>query len=152
MIEIKNIAGSVIYKSNSKSLSEANLSEADLSGANLRGANLSWAILSEAILSGANLSWANLNGANLNGANLNGADLSGANLRFAIGNGSEVNNIICDDHIATWHKDMLAIGFQQHPIDIWMSFSEEEISKIGCLDLWKKWKSFSEFVGYLKSQ
>jgi hypothetical protein len=96
-LQIKTLAGSVLFESEAESLRElvlgavkqkadlsgASLSRADLSGANLSGANLSGADLSRANLSGADLSWADLSGADLSGADLSGADLSRANLSRA---------------------------------------------------------------------
>ncbi len=140
MITIKHkVTGAVLHSVNANTLRGA-----DLSGANLRRANLSEAYLSEAYLSGANLRGANLRGANLSGANLRGANLSGADLRWAIGNGHEINTIVCDNHVATWHKNTLAIGCQQMAFSKWLELSDEEISSIGNLDLWNKWRPIFE--------
>ena len=92
MVEIKNIFGRVIFKSEKATIREAcqevtafklyltgaNLRDADLTGANLRDANLR-----DAYLTGANLRDADLIGANLRDADLTGSDLTGANLRDA---------------------------------------------------------------------
>ena len=99
-LQIKTLAGSVLFESEASSFRElilgavksrANLSWADLSGADLSRANLSWADLSRADLSRANLSVANLPGANLSRANLSGADLSRANLSWANLSGADLS-------------------------------------------------------------
>ena len=68
-MELKDINGKVIYKSEKKTVKEcvleANLSGANLSGADLCDANLCSANLSDADFSGANLSDANLSGAKI---------------------------------------------------------------------------------------
>jgi hypothetical protein len=81
-IQIKSIAGSILFEGDFSSLADA-VKAAVKSDANLSGANLSRANLSRANLSDANLSGANLSGAYLSGANLSGAYLSGANLSDA---------------------------------------------------------------------
>ncbi len=100
--------------------------------------------LFSADLRGADLSEADLSEADLSGANLRGADLSGTILRGAIGNGREINTIVCDNHVATWHKNTLAIGCQQMAFSKWLELSDEEISGIGNLDLWNKWRPIFE--------
>jgi hypothetical protein len=76
-IEIKTLAGSVLFEGDFTSLAAA-LTAAVKSGANLDGANLDGAKLANATLIRANLYGANLYGANLYGANLYGANLDGA--------------------------------------------------------------------------
>jgi len=71
-IQIKTVAGSVLFESNKTTLKEAVVEAVD-EGADLTGANLT----------GADLTGANLTDANLPGANLPGADLPGANLTDA---------------------------------------------------------------------
>jgi len=72
-IEIKTLAGSVLFNSSKTTIKEAvveAVSEgADFTGANLRGANFT-----DADLRGADLEGANLRGADLRGAYLTGAD------------------------------------------------------------------------------
>jgi len=96
-MEIKNLQGKVLFKSDSPSIKETvedalykgiilndvYLSGEDLKGANLRGANLRGAYLINADLRGADLTCANLTYANLNNANLGGAKLNRANLSHA---------------------------------------------------------------------
>jgi hypothetical protein len=86
-IQIKSIAGSILFEGDFSSLADAVKaavkSGADLSGADLSRANLSGADLSCANLSGADLSRANLSRANLSGADLSCADLPGADLSRA---------------------------------------------------------------------
>jgi hypothetical protein len=94
-LQIKTVAGSVLFESETESLRELILgavkSRANLSWADLSRANLSWADLSRADLSGANLSGADLSGANLSWADLSGADLSRANLSGANLSGADLS-------------------------------------------------------------
>lgn len=78
MIEIKTVAGRVLYTAKSASDVRAALVEAVKARAYLGGA-----YLGGADLRGANLGGANLRGANLRDANLGGANLRDANLRDA---------------------------------------------------------------------
>ena len=91
-IEIKSLAGSLLFEGDFSSLleavvaavkSRADLFGADLTRADLFGANLTGAYLTGAYLTGAYLTRANLSGANLTGAYLSRANLSGANLTGA---------------------------------------------------------------------
>ena len=103
-IELKTLAGSVLFEGDFSCLSDAvtaavkggvrlaganlaganlagaNLARANLAGANLARANLARAYLARAYLARANLAGANLARAYLAGANLDGANLAGANL------------------------------------------------------------------------
>jgi uncharacterized protein YjbI with pentapeptide repeats len=144
-------------------LKYANLRNADLMGANLRyaslmGANLKYANLRDADLRDADLSGANLSGANLMGANLRDADLkyanlrdadlrdadlSGANLSGAIGNNKEVKSLQLEKYDITILVDVrIHIGCQNHTVEQWENFTDEEISEMddGALEWWKEWK------------
>ena len=88
-IEIKSLAGSVLFEGDFGSLAEA-LIAAVKHGAYLYGANLN----------GANLNGANLEGANLEGANLKGAYLKGANLEGAKISSSELDKLYAH-HVIT---------------------------------------------------
>ena len=120
----------------------ANLRGADLRGADLSDANLSGADLSGADLSDANLSGANLLGANLLGADLRGADLSDANLRGVAGNMKNIKSIAVERWSIAYSESHMAIGCQQHSIEDWERFNDEDISVMDghALDWWKKWK------------
>ena len=100
--------------------------------ADLRGPNLRWADLS-----GANLRWANLRWANLRWANLRGANLSNA-----IGNMRELKSMQLEGFAVCYSKTDLAIGCQQHPIEDWWSFTDEQIEEMqtDISYLWHKWK------------
>ncbi len=78
-IEIKSLAGSLLFEGDFSSLAEA-LVAAVKKGANLTRANLDGANLTRANLYGANLTGADLDGANLTGANLPRANLYGAKI------------------------------------------------------------------------
>jgi len=92
-IEIKSIAGAILYSAEvdtlrNADLRDARLRDANLYGVDLRDADLRYADLRSARLRGANLLRANLYGTNLycadlRGANLYGVDLRDANLRDA---------------------------------------------------------------------
>ena len=124
-------------------------------GTNLIGANLRYATLMNADLRFANFSYANLRYADLSDANLRyadlsdtdlrGADLSNTDLRYATGNNKEVKSL----QLGKYHTTILVgikicIGCQDHTIEQWENFTDEEISKMdnGALDWWKKWKEF----------
>ena len=94
-------------------------------------------------LRGADLSGADLSGANLSGAYMRQADLSGADLQEAIGNLREVFNLNLELWPIVFTKDVLAIGCQQHPIEAWRSFSDDDIRAMSrqALYFWKKWKN-----------
>jgi len=116
---------------------------ADLNGADLNGADLNGADLNGADLNGADLTGANLININLTGANLNGANLNGNDIAYCIGDGIIIKNI----PDLTWHisytKDVMAIGCEQHTIDQWKSFTDDEIDKIhtNALTFWNAHKS-----------
>jgi hypothetical protein len=140
-------------------LCDANLSNAVLTGVNLIYANLIYANLSDANLSSANLCDANLSSvdlryANLTRANLSGVnlyhtdlyhtDLSGANITFCTPDNIRIKRIdlprykvnILDNHTIT-------IGCQQHHLDQWKSFSDEQIDKMdyNALQWWNTHKT-----------
>ena len=99
------------------------------------------AILSGANLYGADLRNANLSNANLYGADLCGADLCGANLRGA----KNVPLIINGLHwiISISGLGVMRIGCQNHKVEEWASFNDDQISKMDskALDFWEKNKS-----------
>ena len=125
-------------------LIKVNLSYADLKGANLRAADLSCADLSYADLSSADLSYADLKGANLTRTELHGANLKKSELSYVIGNKKEIKTMLLDTWDIVFTKDTIAIGCQQHSIECWRNFTDDEINKMekGALNWWKKWKDF----------
>ena len=114
---------------------------ANLEGANLEGANLENANLCGANLRGANLRGANLRGANLRGANLCDANLRGANLRGAKNSPLVINGLNWDVQING--TGMMRIGCQNHSIEDWKSFTDEQISQMAsdALEFWNQHKS-----------
>jgi hypothetical protein len=116
-LQIKTLAGSVLFESEAKSFRDLVL------GAVKSGANLYGAYLYGADLSGANLYGANLSGANLYGANLSGANLSGANLSGADGllpNGITPLQIIGTHHpFIVREPGHITIGCEHHPLEWW---------------------------------
>ena len=108
----------------------ANLQDANLRGANLQDANLERANLQDATLRGANLERANLERANLWGANLQDAK----NSPMVI-NG--LNWIVCISGTG-----MMRIGCQNHSIEDWKGFTDEQISRMAgdALEFWNKHK------------
>ena len=109
---------------------------ANLWGANLRGVNLRGADLLGANLEGADLEGANLWGANLHGANLRGADLRGAKNSPLV-----INGLNWDVYISG--TGMMRIGCQNHSIEDWKSFTDEQISQMesDALEFWNQHKS-----------
>lgn len=123
--------------------------QADLNEADLQGADLHWVDLNHADLRGADLRQANLRGADLRHADLRYADfrgaftesvcLDGADLRYAIGNGKEVNSMRAEGQTIVWTADVLAIGGLQLPIHKWWSLPDEGVDP-NMRALWEWWK------------
>ena len=90
----------------------------------------------EAILSNANLSGADLSGANLSGANLSGANLSNAKNAPLIING--LHWIVSINGLG-----MMRIGCQNHKVEEWASFNDDQISAMDshALEFWDKNKA-----------
>ena len=124
-------------------LNGADLRSADLRGADLRSADLRGADLIGADLRGADLIGADLSYADLRGANLRGADLRGANLGNATGNNQEVKSLQLGKYYITILVGIkIHIGCQNHTIEQWEKFTDEEISDMddGALEWWREWK------------
>lgn len=137
---------------------KANLRGADLRGANLIYANLRGANLGDADLSYTDLSYTNLRYANLEGANLRGANLYNTNLRYAtlrgatliyanLGNATGNNQEVKSLQLGKYYITILVgikihIGCQNHTVEQWENFTDEEISKMddAALEWWKEWK------------
>jgi carbonic anhydrase/acetyltransferase-like protein (isoleucine patch superfamily) len=53
-----------------------------------------------------------------------------------------VNTIHTDKYIITITDNYLKIGCQNHPIDVWEAFTDEQIAdlEVGALDWWRVWK------------
>lgn len=128
-------------------LRHANLGGSDLKGADLSKANLCYAKLDFALLDNAHLYCANMFGADMTGAELTGADL-----RWSIGNGNEIRSfhlgyyhvVICITH----NVRVMAIGCQQHTIEEWMRFDDDEIEAMDdyALEWWGKYKALLENI------
>jgi len=124
----------------------ANLRGANLEGANLRGANLRDANLRDANLEGANLWDANLRYANLEGANLRGANLDGANLWDANLQGAKNTPLIINGlrwAVFISGTGFMRIGCQNHSVEAWKNFTDEEIKIMdsNALEFWSKYKT-----------
>ncbi len=124
-------------------LSGSNLSDCDMSDCSLRGRNLRLCNGSDRHLRGSNLSDCDLRGSNLRGSNLRYSNLRGSNLRDCDLRYS--NLIILQTDIWTCYIQLehIRIGCQYHRVDQWLSFSDEDISKMDsrALDWWSKWKA-----------
>ena len=114
----------------------------DIYGQNLKGADLRDADLRAANLRDADLRAANLRDADLRDAYLGGADLTDANLFNCIGNMRQIKSAQFEKWGLTWTHDTLQIGCQNHSIEDWKNFTDEQISKMdsGALKWWKKYK------------
>ena len=102
--------------------------------------------LEEAVANGANLRDANLRGANLWGANLRDANLRGANLRGANLWGAKDAPLITTSlrwPIYISGTGMMRIGCQNHSVESWKNFTDEEIKRMDsdALDFWNKYKT-----------
>ena len=147
-LEDANLRGANLYCANlhganleDANLRDANLHFANLEDANLLDANLLDANLCSANLENANLENANLENANLRGANLHGANLHGANLRGAKNSPLVINGLNWDVQING--TGMMRIGCQNHSIEDWKSFTDEQISQMAsdALEFWNQHKS-----------
>jgi uncharacterized protein YjbI with pentapeptide repeats len=79
----------------------------------------------------------------LQGADLRGADLENADIRWVFGDGKRIKTI--EDRyriVIMLEYGVMAIGCEQHNIDEWMNFSDEEIDSmdIDALQWWEVWK------------
>jgi hypothetical protein len=85
---------------------------------------------------------ANLYDVDLRGANLYGADLRGANLRDAAGNMNQLKSMQVNNWPVSYTADRLQIGCQNHSIEEWKNFDDEQIQSMtgGALEWWKTWK------------
>ena len=112
------------------------LEEAIAQDANLRGANLE-----DANLRGANLRGANLEDANLEDANLWGANLEDANLWVAKDAPLIITSLRWPVYIGG--TGMMRIGCQNHSVESWKNFTDEEIKRMDsdALDFWNKYKT-----------
>ena len=92
--------------------------------------------LEEAVANGANLE-----GANLWGANLLGANLWGANLRDAKDAPLIITSLRWPVYIGG--TGMMRIGCQNHSVESWKNFTDEEIKRMdsNALDFWNKYKT-----------
>jgi len=129
-------------------LSYADLGFAVLTATNLKNANLKGVDLIGSDLENANLSGANLTSADLKNANLKGTDLTGTNITdiwmiYCIGDGEIIKNIPYLRWKIVYTKDVMAIGCEQHTIDQWKRFTDDEIDNMSerALKFWKKHKS-----------
>jgi hypothetical protein len=138
-----NLSDANLYSAN---LSDANLSSANLSnttlsysnlynsylsGADLRCAYLYSVDLRYANLSNANLSRAKLRRANLSDADLTGANITDANITFCKPDGIRIKRISLPKYnVNILDNHTIAIGCQQHHIDLWKSFSDDQIDQM----------------------
>ena len=134
----------------------SNLRWSNLSGSDLRGSNLSGSDLSESNLRGSNLRWSNLSGSDLSGSNLSGSDLRRSDLRGSdlsniklfdtIGNNKEIKTLQLGGYVVNYVQstNIIQIGCENHTVEEWKNFSDDEISQmdIGALEWWNKWKDF----------
>ena len=148
-----NLRGANLHGANLRgaNLHGANLHGANLRGADLLGANLCGADLLGADLRGADLLGADLYGADLRGADLRGADLRGADLRGADLYGADLRGVKNSPLVINglnWEVQingtgMMRIGCQNHSIEDWKSFIDEQISQMAsdALEFWNQHKS-----------
>ena len=137
----------------------ASFSDANFSDANFRGANFSYASFSDADFSDADFRGANFRGASFRGASFSYADFRGANFidadfrganfkrasyQYCIGNMKELKSMQLDTYLIVFNKHFLAIGCQQHSIEKWKKFTDEEIENLDyyALEWWNKWRDF----------
>ena len=122
----------------------ADLSYSDFIGCDLRGVNLRGADLIRCDFTGADLEGSDLSNADLTDVDFTDVDLAYCDLRYTdltkanltgvfllntTGDGVYIKNIELEDNIYNicYTKDCLSIGCQQHSIDKWKSFTDDEI-------------------------
>jgi hypothetical protein len=80
----------------------------------------------------------------LRGADLRYANLKNAKISNCIGDGRRIKNIIGLEWNISFTKDQLAIGYEQHSIEEWESFSDKRIAEMHseALEFWGNYKNF----------
>ena len=118
---------------------EASFNGADFRGADFREASFIWADFRKA-----NFREADFKGAYFRGANFREADFIGASYQYCTGNAKELKSMQLDTYLIVFNKHFLAIGCQQHSIEKWKNFTDDEIDSLdnGALEWWNKWKDF----------
>jgi len=111
---------------------------ADLRGSDLRGADFIGADLREVDLRGtdcksAHFNWVNLRGSDLRGADLRdsyviSANITNTRINYCVGDGVIIKNINYVKWKIVHTKDVMAIGCEQHTIEKWISFTDDEIN------------------------
>jgi len=124
-----------LYDANLRS---ANLRNADLRNANLRNVNLYKAELTNVDLSGSDLTkaklcFAKLRGAILTKADLNYSDFYNAGLAGAIL--PEKTFVFTDFWTVLIHRERIKIECQEHSVEEWLSFTDEQIAAMHSLAL-----------------
>lgn len=129
-----------------------NVSKHNFSDALLMSAKFKSAIFKNCDFTQANLTYINADGASFLGCNLRHADFSrsslsgvnfeGSNLNGVIGNGKELISINTDRWPVAYTATHMQIGCEQHKIQDWWKFSDDEIDAMDKRGLvwWKKWK------------
>jgi hypothetical protein len=131
-----------------RNLKGANLTGARLDGANLTGANIERASLKRVKLSGARLDGANLTKAylgfaTLTNASLTNANLSGVDLWFCKGDGIRIKRVFYSGHYTVnYTADLIQIGCENHSIEEWKDFIDEEIEEMDedALEFWEEYR------------
>lgn len=60
----------------------------------------------------------------------------------------EMHSMQLETYAVIFTRDALQIGCQNHPIDDWYQFTDEEISSMydDALEFWRKWKGQSNYA------
>lgn len=123
----------------------ARVVSADFRGANLNSANLNSANMTDARAVGANLRNVKLWGANLRNVKLLDADIRGADIRGAHGLNDWVKCVQIERYPVTYTSEVIQIGCEQHPIENWRNFSDDQIYAMDrtiSSAWWDKWKDW----------
>jgi len=129
-------------------LNGTDLRRANLSRANLRDADLSDTDLRDAGFSGADLRYADLRYADLSGANLHDANLYSADLTYATLPETDIF-IACPWSVCHIRSDSIRIGCENHTVEEWRSFSDEDILAMDGEKALIWWRQNRERVLYL---
>ena len=134
---------------------QATLRGVNLMGIDLQDANLMGADLGAVSFVGARLRGADFRGANLCGADfrrgyhkshLRGADFKRANLWGCVGDGDTIRSMQLPTYNVAMWQDTLQIGCEQHSVEEWEAFTDDEIKFMDPGEALDWWRTYKELV------
>ena len=144
--EIKNrFTSDVIFSGEYESFKSC-VENAVKKGVSLAGANLENADLRYAYLRYANLRYAYLRYANLMNADLRYANLRNVLLLNTIGNMRQIKSLQLETYTVVYTDTVLQIGCENHSIENWKTFTNEQILKMGGKEALRFWNKYKEMI------